>query len=147
MSLLSRNKQTIWYANPTGSSWVTDSNGFKTGEKTIAYGTPQSLQMSISASSGANNLDSQGMADLAQYGIETGYTHRATTEDMNCAVTEESIIWLGIEPTQTVTTQQTVNGETVEVQTEVPVPHNYKVIRKETSLNHLTYYLKEVSVG
>lgn len=147
MRILSRNKQTLWYANPTGSAWVTDDNGLKTGEKTITYETAKPLKMSISASSGANNLGSQGMADLAQYGIETGYTHRATTEDMNCAVTEESVIWLGIEPTRIVTTQQNVNGQNVEVQTEVPVPYNYRVIRKETSLNHLTYYLKEVSVG
>ena len=147
MRILSRNKQTLWYANPTGSTWVTDDNGLKTGEKTIAYGTPVSVKMSISASSGANNLGSQGMADLKPYGIETGYTHRATTEDLNCPMKEESIIWLGISPTRTVVEQRTVNGQTVEVNVEVPVPHNYKVIRKETSLNHLTYYLKEVSIG
>lgn len=147
MRVLSRNKQSLWYANPDSSTWVTDSNGLKTGEKTITYGTAQEVYMSISASSGANNLGSQGMAELYPYGIATGYTHRATTEDMNCGMTEESIIWYGISPTETVVTQQTVNGKTVDVATEVPVPHNFKVIRKETSLNHITYYLKEVDVG
>ena len=35
MRVLSRNKQDIWYANPTGFTYKTDSNGLKTGEKEI----------------------------------------------------------------------------------------------------------------
>ena len=159
MRLLARNKQTLWFANPSSSSYVVDSNGLKTLEENITYGTPQSAMMSIAISSGANNLGSQGMAELERYGITTGYTHRATTEDMNCSLSEDSIVWYGIQPTRQVTTTvthtvtETVNGEetthdvTEEVTTTEPVPHNFKVVRKAVSLNHLIYYLKEVDVS
>lgn len=135
MHVLERNKQYLWYANPTGEQHVTDSNGLKTGEVQITYGTPVRERMSMAISSGANNLGSQGMAELERYGITTGYTHRAVTEDLNCAMSEESLVWYRIEPTEE------VDGKTVSV------PHNFKVVRKAVSLNHLIYYLKEVDVN
>ena len=138
MRVLSRNKQDIWYANPTGSSYATDANGFKTGEKIITYATAVKTRMSMAISSGANNLGSQGIANVEPYGIVTGYTHRAVTEDLNCPMGEESRVWFGIEPTRPVTN----NGVT----TTVEVPHNFEVVRKAKSLNHLIYYLKEVDV-
>lgn len=143
MHVLGRNKEYLWYSNPTGEQYVTDSNGYKTGEKTMTYGTPVRTRMSMAISSGANNLGSQGMAELERYGITTGYTHRAVTDDMDCPMNEESLVWYKITPTRTEVT--TVNGQTVE--REVPVPHNFKVVRKAQSLNHLIYYLKEVDVS
>ena len=143
MHVLERNKEYLWYANPTGETYATDANGYKTGERKITYATPAKVKMSMAISSGANNLGSQGMAELERYGIATGYTHRAVTDDMDCPMGEESLVWYKIEPTRTVET--TVEGQTVN--TEVPVPHNFKVVRKAQSLNHLIYYLKEVDVG
>lgn len=125
MRILSRNKQNIWFANPTGFTYAEDANGFKTGEKVITYGTAEKAKMSIAISSGANNLGSQGIADVEPYGIVTGYTHRAVTEDLNCTMGEESRIWYGI---------------------STDLPHNFEVVRKAVSLNHLIYYLKEVDV-
>ena len=147
MRLLARNKQTICYANPSGSTWVTDSNGLKTGEKSITYGTVKSARMSVAISSGANNLGSQGMAELERYGIATGYTHRATTEDMNCDMGEESIVWFGVPYERTVRTEQMVNGEMQTIETTEQLPHNFQVVRKARSLNHLIFYLKEVDVS
>ena len=138
MRVLERNKQDIWYANPTGFVYAEDSNGFKTGEKTISYETPVKTRMSMAISSGANNLGSQGIAEVEPYGISTGYTHRAVTEDLNCSMGEESRVWFGIEPTRIVI----VDGK----ETEIPVSHNFEVVRKAKSLNHLIYYLKEVDV-
>ena len=138
MRVLSRNKQDIWWANPTGYTYATDSNGLKTGEKVITYGTATRARMSMAISSGANNLGSQGIANVEPYGIITGYTHRAVTEDLNCTMGEESRVWFGIEPTRVIT----VDG----VETEEAVPHNFEVVRKAKSLNHLIYYLKEVDV-
>ena len=138
MRLLERNKKELWYANPTGWSYAEDSNGLKTGEKTITYGTPTKVRMTVSVSSGANNLGSQGMAELQPYGIQTGYTHRAVTEDKSCLMNEESHVWYGINPTRTVT----VNGQ----DTEEAVPHNFVVVRKSPSMSNIIYYLKEVEV-
>jgi len=138
MHILNRNKKDIWYANPTGVTYAEDSNGFKTGDKTITYETPIKTRMSMAISSGANNLGSQGIAEVLPYGITTGYTHRAVTEDMTCSMGEESKVWYGIEPTRIVT----ING----IETEVDVPNNFVVERKSVSLNHIIYYLKEVDV-
>ena len=101
----------------------------------------------MAISSGANNLGSQGMAELERYGIATGYTHRAVTDDMDCPMGEESLVWYKIEPTRIETRERIINGQRQEVQTLIPVPHNFKVVRKAQSLNHLIYYLKEVDVG
>ena len=134
MRVLERNKKDLWYANRMSSSYVVDEHGLKTGEKTQNYGEPVKVRMSMAISSGANNLGSQGIATLEPYGIVTGYTARAVTEDLNCPMEEQSRVWYGIEP------EQEVDGVTV------PVPYNYTVVRKARSLNHLIYYLKEVDV-
>ena len=147
MRVLQRNKKDLWFANRTGETLVVDGNGLKTGEREQTYGTPQKIRVSMSMSSGANNLGSQGMVTLDPYGLTTAYTHNAITEDMNCPMTEESIVWYGIEPTRTVTVTKTVNGEIVTEEQTVSVPHNFKVVRKAVSLNHLIYYLKEVDVS
>lgn len=149
MRLLARNKQTLWFANPVEYTEQKDENGLRTGEKKPTYSTPQSARMSIAISSGANNLGSQGMAELERYGIETGYTHRASTEDMNCELREDSIVWYGVPHEQIVQTTQLVNGvETAIERTEVLYDKfNFRVVRKARSLNHLIYYLKEVSVS
>ena len=135
MRVLSRNKKELWYANRTGESYVVDANGLKTGEKEESYSTPVKMKASMSISSGANNLGSQGMVSLEPYGLTTAYTHNAITEDMNCPMDEEALIWYERKPVKI------VDG------VEVPVPHNFKVVRKATSLNHLIYYLKEVDVS
>lgn len=147
MRCLERNKKELWYANRTSESYVVDSNGLKTGEKEQTYATPVKLKASISMSSGANNLGSQGIAELTPYGISTGYTHNAITEDMNCPLDEEALVWYGRKPTRIVTTTKVVNGQTVTEEKEVPVPYNYRVVRKAESLNHLIYYLKEVEAS
>ena len=147
MRILSRNKKDLWYANRVSASYVTDNNGLKTGEKTQTYGNPIKARMSMAISSGANNLGSQGIASLEPYGIVTGYTARAVTEDLNCSMNEESMIWYGILPTHTETRTITVNGQTTTQEVEVQNPYNYTVVRMAKSLNHLIYYLKEVDVS
>ena len=147
MHILGRNKKTVWYANPTTLTPVYDDNNLNTGTYTLTYDTPTKVRMSVSVSSGANNLGSQGMAELNPFGIESAYTHRMTTDDMSCPITEESIIWYRREPTKTVTVTRTVNGETVTEETEVPVPHNFKVVRIARSDTHITYYIKEADVS
>ena len=64
MRLLERNKKDLWYALQTGTTPVTDANGHKTGEKNASYGNPVKVRMSMAISSGANNLGSQGIAEL-----------------------------------------------------------------------------------
>lgn len=148
MRNLDRNKKYLWYANPTGvTTPVLDENGLRSGQKHHGYSDPVKVRMSMAISSGANNLGSQGIATLEPYGIVTGYTARAVTEDLDCPMDETSHIWYGIEPTKIVTVTNIVNGQTVTEEQTVNVPHNYMVVRKAKSLNHVIYYLKEVDVS
>lgn len=147
MQTLEANEKYLWYALQTGTKTpITDSNGFKTGENEHDYGEPVKVRMSMATSSGANNLGSQGIAELEVFGIDTGYTARAVTYDMACPIDETSHIWYGIDPTRVVRTELTVNGETTTVEETVAVQYNYVVVRRSVSINHITYYLKEVDV-
>ena len=147
MRCLERNKKPLWFANRTSESYATNSIGLKTGEKLQTYETPQKIRCSMSISSGANNIGSQGMVTLNSYGLTTAYTHNAITEDINCPLKEDGILWYGREPSHTETVTKTVNGQTVTEDVEVPNPHNYVVVRKAESLNHLIYYLQEVDAS
>lgn len=111
----------------TGSEEARDEDGLLTGETRILYSEPVKTRMSMSISSGANNLGSQGMVVLDPFGITTAYTHRLVTEDMNCPINEESRIWINKTPN---------DGE-----------HNFKIVRVARSLNHIIYYAKEVDVS
>ena len=135
MHTLNRNKRDLWYALLTGKTELRNADGLLTGESEFTYSDPVKVRMSMSISSGANNLGSQGMVTLEPYGITTAYTHRMVTEDMSCPINEESLIWIGKEPTET------VNGEVRQV------PHNFKVVRVARSLNHIISYVKEVDVS
>lgn len=123
MRNLARNKQELWFANRLSDSYVTDKNGLKTGEKRQTYSEPVKAMMSVSIA--------QGNVPLNAHGITLDYTHTALTDDMNCPMDEESIVWYGIEPEK--------DGD--------PVPHNFVVIHKGESLNHLVFNLKGVDVS
>lgn len=127
MQTLERNKIGFWYALKTGSEEVRDEDGLLESEAEITYGEPVYAEMSMSISSGANNLGSQGMVELEPFGITTAYTHRMVTEDMDCPIDEETILWIDKEPT---------DGA-----------HNFKIVRVARSLNHIIYYVKEVDVS
>ena len=128
MHTLERNKQEFWYALKISSEEVRDKDGLLHGDDTeITYSEPVLTAMSMSISSGANNLGSQGMVVLDPFGISTAYTHRLTTEDMDCPIDEESILWIDKTPE---------DGE-----------HNFKVVRVARSLNHIIYYVKECDVS
>ena len=147
MRLLARNKKELWYANRVSESYVTDANGLKTGEKTQEYGTPVKVRMSIFAAGNMNAIGAQNGANLDPYGITHQYTYKAIIEGTDCPMDEECRVWFGIKPTRMVEQERTVNGRTVTVMVEVPVPHNFKVLRKAPGLNQTVYYLKEADVS
>ena len=147
MRTLRRNRQTLWYANPTGTEYVVDANGFKTGAPKTTYGTPKKVEFSMTFSAQVGHDGHAPSAVLDKQGIVTGYSWMALTDDMDCPVNEESILWYKKAPTRTVTVTTTVNGQTVtENRTEL-TPYNMMVVRKIPSLNNVQYFLKEADVG
>lgn len=124
------NKTTIWYSNLIRGETepILDRHGLKTGDYRQKYTPPVALWAVLSESIGLNNLTAQGVADLKPYGVVTNYTHRMITEDMDCPMDEESIIWNGTNP-----------GDN-----PYDVPYNFKVVRVSKTLNYKMYYLRQV---
>lgn len=118
---LDRNKQTIYYAEYTGNSEITDTEGYRTGEYAKTYGTPQTLFCNVSAA--------RGNAESEIFGTDTQYSKVIITDDMSCPIDEHSILWIGTVPT--------ANTD----------PYNYIVKGVAKSFNHITYAIAEVSVG
>ena len=119
MKALARNKQTLWYALYTGKTAVYDADGLFTGEYEEGYSTPVEAKMNISPAN--------GRAALEAFGIATNYDKVLVTDDMNCPIAEDTVLWIGIDATNN--------------------PHNYVVNRVAKSLNSITYGVTEVSVS
>lgn len=117
MRALNRNKRKIYYALYTGNEVVFDEYGNETGESKPIYGDAVELRCNISAASGEDAVQA--------FGSFTNYTRSVCVSDNACPITEESIIWFGIEPSE---------------------PHNYIVTHKADSKNGILYALQEVKV-
>ena len=124
MRTLRRNKQTVFYALYLGIEDMVE-GGYKTGEKAVLYGSPMRVKMNVSAA--------RGNAEVEQFGIQDTYSKTIITDDMNCPINTDSILWIGIAPD--------ANGESGAVK------HNYKVVRVAKSLNSITYAVEEVKVS
>ena len=126
MKALERNKQKIYYANYTGRSVITDTNGLETGEYEVTYTNPASANVNVSASRGEAYLD--------LFGTDLNYTNTIVT-DKDLGIDENSILWVGKEAYQTTST------------TSVITPHNYIVASVAKSLNSVVYAIRKVDVS
>ena len=122
MKALERNKQTIYFANYTGRSEVTDSNGLYTGEYELTYTDPIKAKVNVSASRGEASID--------LFGTDLNYTNTIVT-DKDLGIDEHSIIWVGKEA----------------YQGSVITPHNYIVASVAKSLNSFVYAIRKVDVS
>ena len=127
MKALNRNKQTLSYALYSTKAEVYDADGSFTGEYTLTYSTPVETRMNISPANGRTALEA--------FGIVTNYDKVLVTDDMNCPIAEDTVLWIGIDPTTTVNGVTTTN------------PHNYVVNRVAKSLNSIVYGVTEVSAS
>lgn len=124
MQSLEQNKQTLYYALFAGLTDAVDALGNKTGGKVKSYGDATPFRANVSAA--------RGTADAEQFGINDDYERTITTSDLNCPISEDTILWIGISPTDG------SGGE---------IPHNYKVTRVARSLNSITYAIKKVTIS
>lgn len=121
---LKRNKQKIYYALYNQKTDITDGNGYKTGEFTLSYGQPTPLYINISPG--------RGESDYELFGSNVSYDHTLTTTDLNCPITENTIVWYDKAPFDS-------NNNIT--------PHNYIVVKKAKSINSITYALRGVDVS
>ena len=124
MRSLERNKQTIYYALYASKVEQTDAYGNKTGTYQIQYSEATRIDINVSAA--------KGILEAEQFGITADYSRTMTTNDLECPITEGTVLWVGISPTAE-------NGSAI--------PHNYVVTKVAKSINSITYAIKEVSVS
>ncbi len=122
MKTLARNKKTLYYALQTGINGVQDEYGLFSGQYDIAYAAPVETRMNISPA--------RGDAILEQFGIQEQYDKVLITDDMDCPISEDSVLWLNTVPV-------IENGVTT-------TPHDYYVVRVAKSLNNIAIAVKSV---
>ena len=122
MRTLQRNKQDVWYALYTGEAEVVDESGNYTGETEISYAEPVKIRANVSPAT--------GQADVEMFGNFTDYDHVVVTDDVNIPVDENSVMWIGTEPTE---------GHGIE-------GYNYVVRRVAKSFNGVAIAIRDVDV-
>ena len=125
MRALERNKQTIYYANYTGRSEITDENGLYTGETPALYTNPVEVKVNVSAS--------RGQAEIDLFGTDLNYTNTIVS-DTDLGIDENSVLWVG------------KNAYISTSTTSVITPYNYIVASVAKSLNSVVYAIRKVDV-
>ena len=120
---LKRNQQAFYYALYQGKTDVTDSDGYKTGEKKLSYSNPVLMQANISPST--------GYTDVVVFGKDVQYSKTLVTCDMSCPITETSVLWIDKEPLDS-------EGNVT--------AYNYIVKRVAKGLNNIVFAIDKVEL-
>ena len=124
MRTLNRNKQTFWYALYEGSEMLTDENDNLTGETNIIYSEPVKMRANISPATGNSQAE--------QFGALDNYDKVIVTDDLNCPINEQSILFVDCEP---------------EHNTGGALLYDYIVRRVAKSLNSVSIAISKVKVS
>ena len=126
MHLLERNKSTAYYALLKSKTEQTDDYGNKTGQYTLTYYAPVKFSANIRWDNGGIELDG--------FGLNASGTRRIVTDDLNCPISVDSVLWIGRTPD--------ANGYAGNVKP------NYVVSGiPEKSQNHIAYTVMEVNIS
>ena len=147
MRCLKRNQQAFNYCLYAGKTSLIDEYGNDTGEQILTYSAPVTMYANISPATGQSNTE--------QFGNLENYDKVIVTDDLNCPIDENSVLFIDKEPEFTsVTTYAEVtntnNGQAVTtlVAQTVSVPaHNYIVRRVAKSLNSISIAIRRVEVS
>ena len=115
---LIRNKRSLRYAVPVGSTPILDEYGNDTLEVEVKFSSPLSFRANVSAN--------VGQEAVQVFGPQTNYS-RTVSLSGQCPLVEGSRVWFGIEPNAKATN------------------HNYTVARVADSKNGYLVALREVT--
>jgi hypothetical protein len=119
MRNLIRNKRSLWYAVPVGSTPILDEYGNDTLEVEMEFSSPLPFQANISANVGQEAIE--------VFGSQTEYSRTVSIAGSDCPLVEGCRVWFGIEPNEDGTN------------------HNYTVARVADSKNGYLVALREVT--
>ena len=139
MRTLSRNKTHFYYCLFSGYTEIVDEYGNATGERIPSYASPVMTYANISPATGQSNTE--------QFGNLENYDKVIVTDDVNCPIDENSVLFIDKEPAYSeVETYDTTT--TPHTKTIVSVPaYNYIVKRVAKSLNSISIAVRKVDVG
>ena len=118
---------------------VVDENGNYTGESIVLYNDPVRMHANVSWATGQSNIE--------QFGNLENYDKVIVTDDLDCPIDENSVLFIDKEPEYkdaeyNEVTAITVTGATV----KVPV-YDYIVRRVAKSLNSISIAVRKVKVS
>lgn len=119
MRNLIRNKRSLWYAVPVGSTSILDEYGNDTLEVEMVFSSPLPFQANVSAN--------VGQEAVQVFGSQTEYSRTVSIAGRACPLVEGCRVWFGVEPNE-----QASN-------------HNYTVVRVADSKNGYLVALREVT--
>ena len=139
MKCLKRNKRPFYYCLYKDEIELLDEYGSSSGEKIVTYEDAVFMEANISQATGQSNTE--------QFGNLENYDKVIVTDDLDCPIDENSVLFIDKEPEYkdaeyNEVTAITVTGATV----KVPV-YDYIVRRVAKSLNSISIAVSKVKVS
>ena len=145
MKCLKRNKQKFWFCNEGKVPTICyDANGNLTGETITTYGEVQEMSANVSPATGVYRTE--------EFGSIENYDKVILTDDMNCQITEKTVLFVDKEPAfasvSTYIWTTDIQGRRRLLPFSLPVPtYDYVVWRVSKSLNQVAIAIKKVATG
>ena len=136
-----RNDTDFWYCqyDPTTEYKVLDSYGNETGEIVPAYGAAVPAYANISPA--------VGVAQTELFGALESYDKVIVTRDMECPITEQSVLFIDKQPEWVnIPTYAIANNTVANVTYQVPA-YDYIVKRVARGLDSISYAVRKVEIG
>lgn len=124
MKIMERNKKGLSYLLYDHKEPVLDEYGNETGEFNVFYKDAVTIRANVSPATGASQIE--------QFGNLSGYDKVIMTDDMNCPISETSVLFVDKQP---------------EYSEEGKPLYDYTVKRVAKSLNSISYAVSKVSVS
>jgi hypothetical protein len=139
MRCLKRNQRPFYYCLYKEEIPILDEYGNETGQTIVVYDEAVEMMANISQATGQSNTE--------QFGNLENYDKVIVTDDLNCPIDENSVLFIDKEPEwkdaeYNEQTAITVTGATV----KVPV-YDYTVRRVAKSLNSISIAVSKVKVS
>lgn len=161
MVTLVRDRERIYYALYRGVTEI-QKDGLYTGAREKSYDPVALTMMPVSGARTAYGFVSN-VVQMEFFGLDKPYSKTMWTHDMDCPITEETIVWLGLGELKAYSTSKSYkvgdmvihDGKIVQCVTPVEqedydpeaweaVPHNYIVTGISKQPNMIGYAIKEV---
>ena len=139
MKALKRNKRPFYYCLYKADAPLVDEYGNESGETIVTY--------SDAVLTNANVSPATGQSMTEQFGSLENYDKVIVTDDLNCPITETSVLFIDKAPEYKSVSTYVSTAITTTVSTiSVPIP-DYTVRRVAKSLNSISIAVKKVTVS